>query len=159
MLRANANRISKLVLTSVAIILLATAGALTALWALPHEAAAAPTVAVSARVTEAPSDGTVKSHQKISATAGGFTGVVDASENLGVSTASIGDLDGDGVPDLAVGADGDNDGGFIRGAVWVLFMKPAGTGAATREIKETGTSRWWLERPSSTKRATGPSGR
>ena len=36
--------------------------------------------------------------------------------------AALGDLDGDGVGDLAVGALGDDDGGSARGAVWVLFL-------------------------------------
>ncbi len=34
----------------------------------------------------------------------------------------MGDLDGDGVGDLAVGAHGDDDGGPLRGAVWMLFL-------------------------------------
>ncbi|MCH7720800.1 MAG: FG-GAP repeat protein, partial [Planctomycetes bacterium] len=72
-------------------------------------------------------DGTVKSHQKISDTEGGFTGILDDSDVLGFSVASLGDLDGDGVADLAVGAFGDDDGGFSRGAVWVLFLNTDGT--------------------------------
>jgi len=35
---------------------------------------------------------------------------------------SIGDLNGDGVTDLAVGANADDDGGTNRGAVWILFL-------------------------------------
>ena len=34
----------------------------------------------------------------------------------------LGDLDGDGVVDLAVGAWHDDDGGFDRGSVWILFL-------------------------------------
>ena len=67
-------------------------------------------------------DGTVKSHQKISDTEGGFTGVLDDDDRFGTSVASLGDLDGDGVGDLAVGATWDDDGGFDHGAVWVLFL-------------------------------------
>ena len=66
-------------------------------------------------------DGTVKSHQKISDTQGGFTGILDDGDVFGVAVASLGDLDGDGVGDLAVGAL-DDDGGFNRGAVWILFL-------------------------------------
>jgi hypothetical protein len=41
---------------------------------------------------------------------------------LTASAASLGDLDGDGVGDLAVGAPGDDDGGDWHGAVWALFL-------------------------------------
>ncbi|MCZ6810937.1 MAG: hypothetical protein O7D97_02940, partial [Planctomycetota bacterium] len=40
--------------------------------------------------------GTVKSHQKISDTQGGFTGILDDSDLFGISVGSLGDLDGDG---------------------------------------------------------------
>ena len=45
----------------------------------------------------------------------------------GISAAAIGDLDGDGITDLAVGAGYDDDGGADRGAVWILFLNPDGT--------------------------------
>ncbi len=65
------------------------------------------------------------SHQKISSTQGGFTDPLYHGALLGESVASLGDIDGDGVGDLAVGADRDDDGGggnSHRGAVWVLFL-------------------------------------
>ncbi len=67
-------------------------------------------------------NGTVKSHQKINSTQGGFTGTLDDGDNFGWSVASLGDLDGDGLGDLAVGAILDDDGGNARGAVWILFL-------------------------------------
>ncbi len=67
-------------------------------------------------------DGTVKRHQKISDTEGGFTGTLDDDDLFGISVSALGDLDGDGVVDLAVGATRDDDGGFNRGEVWVLFL-------------------------------------
>ena len=70
-------------------------------------------------------DGTVKSEQKISDTAGGFNGILDNSDTFGASVAGMGDLDGDGVTDLAVGADGDDDGGHDFGSVWILFLNAA----------------------------------
>ncbi len=74
-------------------------------------------------------NGKVKSFQKISDTEGDFGGVLDDRDFFGISVASIGDLDGDGVTDLAVGAP-DYITDFYRepvsttrGAVWILFMK------------------------------------
>ena len=40
--------------------------------------------------------GTVKGRQKISSTAGGFTGALDYIDAFGVSVACLGDMDGDG---------------------------------------------------------------
>ncbi len=82
-------------------------------------------------------DGTVKSHQKISDTEGGFTGTLDNGDVFGVSVASLGDLDGDGVGDLAVGAYLDDDGGGDRGAVWVLFLNTDGTVKSHQKISDT----------------------
>ncbi len=82
-------------------------------------------------------DGTVKSHQKISATEGGFTGILDDFDDFGNSVASLGDLDGDAVGDLAVGAHTDGDGGPSRGAVWILFLKTNGTVKSLQKISDT----------------------
>ncbi|MCC5821909.1 MAG: FG-GAP-like repeat-containing protein [Phycisphaerales bacterium] len=82
-------------------------------------------------------DGTVKAEQKISETHGGFGGTLNNSAQFGSSVAAIGDLDGDGVPDLAVGTPGDTDGGTSRGAVWVLFMNPDGTVKGQQKISST----------------------
>ena len=82
-------------------------------------------------------DGTVRAHQKISATAGGFAGGLDSGDNFGSSVASVGDLDGDGVMDLAVGATNDDDGGSGKGAVWVLFLRADGTVRAHQKISAT----------------------
>ena len=82
-------------------------------------------------------DGTVKSHQKISDTQGGFTGVLDNLDLFGSTVASLGDWDGDGVPDLAVGAHLDDDGGTDRGAVWLLFLNSNGTIKGHQKISAT----------------------
>ncbi len=82
-------------------------------------------------------DGTVKAEQKISSTAGGFLGALDNGDEFGTSAASLGDLDLDGVADLAVGAWGDDDGGGNRGAVWILFLNADGTVKAEQEISDT----------------------
>jgi hypothetical protein len=82
-------------------------------------------------------NGTVKSHQKISSTEGGFTGILDDDDRFGTGAAALGDLDGDGVGDLAVGARNDDDGGLDRGAVWVLFLNPNGTVKSHQKISST----------------------
>ncbi|MBW2381981.1 MAG: FG-GAP repeat protein [Deltaproteobacteria bacterium] len=82
-------------------------------------------------------NGMVKSHQKISDTAGGFTGALDDHDFFGESMASLGDLDGDGTSDLAVSAPWDDDGGGGRGAVWILFLKPDGRVKSHQKISDT----------------------
>jgi hypothetical protein len=82
-------------------------------------------------------NGMVKGFQKISDTEGNFTATLDDHDRLGCSVAAIGDLDGDGVTDLAVGADVDDDGGTGRGAVYVLFMNHNGTVKGFQKISDT----------------------
>ena len=56
-------------------------------------------------------NGTVANAQKISNTYGGFaaTGYTLACDGFGLAVGALGDLDGDGVPDIAVGASFDED--------------------------------------------------
>ena len=82
------------------------------------------------------SNGQVAVEQKISDLEGGFSGLLDDGDQFGASVASIGDLDLDGIPDLAVGAPLDDDGGNNRGAVWVLFMNTDGTVRLLRKISD-----------------------
>jgi CSLREA domain-containing protein len=71
-------------------------------------------------------NGTVKSSVKLASDTNGIPTLADY-DYFGTSVASLGDLDGDGVNDLAVGASGDNTGGWSRGAVYVLLMNANGT--------------------------------
>jgi hypothetical protein len=82
-------------------------------------------------------DGTVKTHQKISNTEGGFTGVLDNGDSFGIGVASLGDLDCDGLVDIAVGAVLDDDGGTDRGAVCILLLNADGTVKAHQKISAT----------------------
>ena len=79
-------------------------------------------------------NGTVKAQQKISLTAGGFGGSLDALDNFGSALANVGDLNGDGRDELAVGVEQSDVGGQDAGAVWILFLNSDGTVASEREI-------------------------
>jgi hypothetical protein len=78
--------------------------------------------------------GRVRARQKISELTGGFQGVLDPGDQFGRAIAGIGDLDGDGVTELAVGANYDDDGGYNRGAVWILYLERGGRVRQTSKI-------------------------
>lgn len=82
-------------------------------------------------------DGTVKKHQKISDTEGNFLAPLDNSDTLGYGITNMGDLDGDSITDIAVGAIGDDDGGQDRGAVYILFLNDDGTVKDYQKISDT----------------------
>ena len=56
-----------------------------------------------------------------------FDGNLSDGDQFGRAVADIGDLDGDNINDITVGAPLDDDGGTNRGAVWLLFMDRAKT--------------------------------
>ncbi len=79
--------------------------------------------------------GEVLSFQKISATQGGLNpGGPGAGDNFGHAVAFLGDLDGDSIGDVAVGASHDDAAGFDAGAVWILFLNMDGTVKAKQKI-------------------------
>ena len=82
-------------------------------------------------------DGTVDIEQKISDTEGNFPAVLDDSDRFGSAVAGLGDLNGDSILDIAVGAPLDDDGGADRGAVWILFMNVDGTVQFAQKISNT----------------------
>ena len=103
-------------------------------------------LAVSTRVDEATpqgngavwllfldTDASVKRSVRIGDAASGFVGPLHEDDGFGHALAGLGDLDGDGCPDLAVGAPGDHEAGPERGAVWILFL--AADGSVQRQQK------------------------
>jgi hypothetical protein len=80
-------------------------------------------------------DGTVKARQKISDGTGGLpAGTIARLDEFGESAAGLGDLDGDGIPDVLVGAPGTNDGETRAGAAYVLFLNSDGMVKAQQKI-------------------------
>lgn len=80
-------------------------------------------------------DGRVKSSEKIGyGNLGGFTGNISIQCFFGSGIANMGDINGDGITDLAVGSYQDDDGYSQAGAVWILFMNTNGTVKANQKI-------------------------
>ena len=71
------------------------------------------------------SDETIKNAQKMSNLYGNFNTFysVDADDRFGMSLASLGDLDGDNVIELAVGTFLDDDGGTDAGAAYIVNLQ------------------------------------
>ena len=85
------------------------------------------------------SDGTAKSSVRIASGTNGGPTLADF-DFFGRSLASLGDLDGDGVTDLAVGAPSGGNSSDFRGAVHVLFLNPLTVGGATVAIAASNAS-------------------
>jgi LIM domain/FG-GAP-like repeat len=81
-------------------------------------------------------NGTVRAQQRISSGVGGFPSVLDRHDFFGTGVSGIGDLNNDGVPDLIVGAQNDDDAGYNHGCVYILFLARDGTVAAYSKISE-----------------------
>ena len=77
----------------------------------------------------------IKTVEINSSTANGPT--LSNGDRMGKSVVSIGDLNGDGVNDIAAGAAGDDEGGSIRGAVHIFYMNTDGSVDSTVEINDS----------------------
>ena len=82
------------------------------------------------------SQGMVSSHVKIAENAGGFTGLLLTDSTFG-APVMLGDLDGDGIDDMLVGAPGSNSD---AGVVYVLSHTEDWTVLSHTQIEITGTT-------------------
>ena len=78
------------------------------------------------------SDGTIKSHQRISDTHGDFTPTLQDSTWFGHGTASLGDMDGDGIADVMFGAHSFDS---TYGVAFLTFLNPSATVKSTLAIR------------------------
>lgn len=76
----------------------------------------------------------IKSYKEIGQNLNGFGGSLDAVDGFGCGLAPIGDLDGDGVTEIAIGSHQDDDGISNAGAVYINFMRKNGTIKSTQKI-------------------------
>jgi len=84
------------------------------------------------------SDGTIREQRRISSTSGGFGTGLDVRDSFGGRGVSLlGDVDGDGLTDAAVGAYLDDDGGTEAGAIWILFLNADFTVKSKTKISAT----------------------
>jgi len=81
--------------------------------------------------------GTVSERTRIHPGSAGFSGSVPDAAEFGRELASLGDLDGDGLPELAVGSPGDGDGALFAGAVWILSLAADATVLSGQKISAT----------------------
>jgi hypothetical protein len=79
-------------------------------------------------------DGSLKGVSRI--TAGNVSSTIKSGDSFGSSVAQLGDLNGDGTPDVAVGSQGANSS---TGAVYILFLKSDGTVKSYNKINDTGS--------------------
>jgi len=75
-------------------------------------------------------DGSLQNQKVISQTQGGFTGTLQPGSLFGGRITNVGDLDGDGVPELAAFSG-------LPNRLWILFLKRDGTLKGQREIQFT----------------------
>ena len=82
-------------------------------------------------------DLTVRAVQKVSALEGGLDATLSTDDLFGMTVAQLGDIDGDGVPDIAVGNNKDDDGGEDKGALFFFLLNSDGTIKAEAKVSDT----------------------
>jgi len=102
-----------------------------------------PSVSPSASLTPSPSPspagvGTVFDAVIVGNNQGGLpSGVIAAGDTFGRYIAGIGDINGDGIPDIAAGAELDDDVSSNTGAVYIIFMNSDRTAKGYQKISAT----------------------
>lgn len=82
-------------------------------------------------------DGTVRATHTILQTDPVFVPAVDLHDAFAYALAGLGDVDGNGAGDLAVGAPYDDDGpGTYNGAVWIVRLERDGRARSAQKISE-----------------------
>ncbi len=89
---------------------------------------------VTALCTSAGAQAQLIADQEISNAEGNLGPVLSSADYFGSSVTTLGDVDADGVADLAVGAEGDDSFAQEGGAVYLLFMKTDGTVREHRKL-------------------------
>ena len=90
----------------------------------------------SVRIVYMNTDGSPKSSVLIDSTSSNGP-TISSNDWFGNAVANIGDLDGDGITDMAVGAEQDDHGGTNRGALHIIFLLETASTSTTGEEKES----------------------
>ncbi|TFJ84058.1 hypothetical protein NSK_004532 [Nannochloropsis salina CCMP1776] len=78
------------------------------------------------------------SWRKITSGTGGFNTRLQALDYFGAAVAGAGDINGDSVPDLVVGALGDDESALNAGAIYLLYMQRVQASPVASSVKITG---------------------
>lgn len=81
-------------------------------------------------------DGGVKAVRSLDGSGGpgNVAGPLHDGDRFGAAVAAVGDIDGDGVVDIAVGAPGDDEAATDAGAVYLLFLDTSGDVKSEKKI-------------------------
>lgn len=94
----------------------------------------APVLSTAAEEEEETSVYEAEGYVKIENGSGGLVADLDAGDRFARDHDAIGDVNGDGVIDLVIGARSDDDGGVDAGAVYILFMNRDGSVLSNQKI-------------------------
>jgi len=104
----------------------------------------------SVRIVYMNTDGSPKSSVLIDSTSSNGP-TISSNDWFGNAVANIGDLDGDGITDMAVGAEQDDHGGTNRGALHIIFLLETAATSTTDEEKKSSSDCYDCEAPKLTK--------